>query len=109
MMLECPDVLGVGFGPANVALAVAFEEMGSPLRVRFVERQLEPRWQGGMLLDRSNVQNHPCRDLVTLRNPRSRYTFLNYLFEMGRLVEHLNLPVEFPLRKEYARYVNWGT
>jgi L-ornithine N5-monooxygenase len=106
---ECPDVLGVGFGPANVALAVAFEEMGSPLRVRFLERQREPRWQGGMLLDRSNVQNHPCRDLVTLRNPRSRYTFLNYLFEMGRLVEHLNLPMEFPLRKEYAQYVSWVT
>jgi L-ornithine N5-oxygenase len=26
---------------------------------------------------------------------------------MGRLVEHLNLPVTFPLRKEYAQYISW--
>ncbi len=100
-------MLGIGFGPANIALAVAIEESGEPLRVRFLERQAAPVWQGGMLLDGSDIQNHPARDLATLRNPRSRYTFLNYLFEMGRLVQHLNLPLRFPLRKEYAQYVAW--
>ena len=44
---------------------------------------------------------------MSLRNPRSRYSFINYLFENGRLIEHLNLPMEFPLRKEYAQYVSW--
>jgi diaminobutyrate-2-oxoglutarate transaminase len=106
---HCYDVLGIGFGPANVALAAAAAEADAkpPLDIRFLEAQREPLWQGGMLLDNSNIQNHPCRDLVTLRNPRSRYSFLNYLFEQGRLIEHLNLPVQFPLRKEYARYVTW--
>ena len=108
-MDDCYDVLGVGFGPANLSLAIALEEDGSPLTARFFEAQREPVWQGGMLLDGVNTQNHPCRDLVTLRNPRSRYSFLNYLFENGRLIEHLNLPVEFPLRKEYAQYVRWVT
>jgi L-ornithine N5-oxygenase len=32
---------------------------------------------------------------------------LNYLHQVGRLVEHLNLPGEFPLRKEYAAYIKW--
>jgi L-ornithine N5-monooxygenase len=62
-----------------------------------------------MLLDGSDMQNHPARDLVTLRNPRSHYSFLNYLFEEDRLIEHLNLPLEFPLRKEYAKYIQWVT
>jgi L-ornithine N5-oxygenase len=107
--LRLYDVLGVGFGPANVALAIALEEGMPGTAALFLEAQRDPVWQRGMLLDGSNIQNHPCRDLVSLRNPRSRYTFINYLFEEGRLLEHLNLPVEFPLRKEYAQYISWTT
>ncbi|GAA4437421.1 lysine N(6)-hydroxylase/L-ornithine N(5)-oxygenase family protein [Actinokineospora soli] len=103
------DVLGVGFGPANLALAIALREDAPGVTAHFLEAQRTPRWQGGMLLDGSNIQNHPVRDLVTLRNPRSRYSFINYLFEQGRLIEHLNLPMEFPLRKEYAQYIDWVT
>ncbi|WP_062980531.1 lysine N(6)-hydroxylase/L-ornithine N(5)-oxygenase family protein [Nocardia anaemiae] len=103
------DVLGIGFGPANLSLAIAIREDSSPVRPHFVEARTDPKWQGGMLLDGSNIQNHPSRDLVTLRNPQSRYSFLNYLFENDRLVEHLNLPMEFPLRKEYADYISWAT
>lgn len=107
-MQEFFDLLGVGFGPANVALAIANEESNHPLHAHFIDSQVNPVWQGGMLLERSNIQNNPCRDLATLRNPRSRYTFLNYLFENGRLLHYLNLPVEFPLRKDYAQYISWA-
>jgi L-ornithine N5-monooxygenase len=106
---EPVDVLGVGFGPANVSLAIALQEDRPEADASFLEAAPNPVWQGGLLLDGSNMQNHPNRDLVTLRNPRSRYSFLNYLFEEGRLIEHLNLPLEFPLRKEYARYIDWAT
>jgi L-ornithine N5-oxygenase len=108
-MSNCVDLLGVGFGPANLSLAIALQEDSPRTTALFLEAERDPVWQGGMLLDGSNIQNHPCRDLATLRNPRSYYTFLNYLFEEGRLVEHLNLPMEFPLRKEYARYIQWAT
>ncbi|MFF3323015.1 SidA/IucD/PvdA family monooxygenase [Streptomyces sp. NPDC002889] len=102
------DVLGIGFGPANLALAIALEEKHPGLDARFLESRPAPDWQPGMLLDGSDIQNHPSRDLVTLRNPRSRYSFLNYLHENGRLLRHLNLPGEFPLRKEYAGYIRWA-
>ncbi|MGD9485983.1 SidA/IucD/PvdA family monooxygenase [Streptomyces sp. TRM70308] len=102
------DVLGIGFGPANLALAIALEERYPHLSARFLESRDTPEWQPGMLLDGSDIQNHPSRDLVTLRNPRSRYSWLNYLYEQGRLLRHLNLPVEFPLRKEYAGYIRWA-
>jgi L-ornithine N5-oxygenase len=103
----CTDILGVGFGPANLALAIALEETLPTTTAHFLEARANPVWQDGMLLSRSNIQNHPVRDLVTLRNPRSRYSFINYLFEAGRLLSHLNLPVEFPLRKDYAQYISW--
>ncbi|HVB41297.1 MAG TPA: SidA/IucD/PvdA family monooxygenase [Streptosporangiaceae bacterium] len=106
---ECVDLLGVGFGPANLSLAIALQEDSPRTTALFLEAEQDPVWQGGMLLDGSNMQNHPYRDLVMLRNPRSRYSFLNYLFEQGRLIEYLNLPMEFPLRKEYAQYIQWAT
>lgn len=101
------DVIGVGFGPANLALAIAMEESTFDGKVLFFERKAEACWQEQMLLKGSDIQNNPARDLVTPRNPRSRYTFMNFLFENNRLYEHLNLGLEFPLRAEFAQYVQW--
>lgn len=102
------DVLGIGFGPANLALAIALREADSDLDIHFLEARPGPAWQSAMMLAGSDIQNHPVRDLVSLRNPRSRYTFINYLFEHDRLLAHLNLPSEFPLRKEYEQYICWA-
>lgn len=104
---ELYDVIGIGFGPANIALAIAMEESQFNGRCLFLERHAKTQWQPQMLLSGSDIQNNPCRDLVTPRNPRSRYTFINFLFEHNRLFEHLNLGLEFPLRREFAQYVQW--
>jgi L-ornithine N5-oxygenase len=101
------DILGIGFGPANIAFAAALEERHAQHSVLFLERLDAPAWQPAMLLNGSDIQNNPLRDLVTPRNPRSRYSFTNFLHEHGRLFEYLNLGIEFPLRKEYAQYVTW--
>jgi L-ornithine N5-monooxygenase len=101
------DLLGVGFGPSNIALAVALDELWPTATVKFLEAQPQPGWQSNLLLRGSDVQHHPLRDLVTPRNPRSRFTFVNFLHENGRLFHHLNLGLKFPLRAEYADYVRW--
>ncbi|MDH6114566.1 L-ornithine N5-oxygenase [Kitasatospora sp. MAP12-15] len=101
------DLIGVGFGPANISLAVALEELHPEISPLFLEARDTVVWQPEMLLSGSDIQNNPVRDLVTPRNPRSRYTFLNFLFEQGRLLEYLNLGLEFPLRKEYNQYITW--
>ncbi len=106
-MSDMLDVIGIGFGPANIALAIALEELESPLTIKFFEKNKTATWQNEMLLDNSDIQNHPLRDLVTPRNPRSRYSFTNFLFENNRLFEHLNLGLLFPLRVEYQQYVTW--
>jgi L-ornithine N5-oxygenase len=107
MLQEPYDIVGIGFGPANLALAIALEELWPEAAIRFIEANDGPAWQAGMLLPGADIQNHPLRDLVTPRNPRSRYTFVNYLHETGRLFAFLNVPQPFPLRKEYARYITW--
>jgi L-ornithine N5-monooxygenase len=102
------DVVGVGFGPANLAFAIAVEELQPGLDVVFLEKAGKTVWQPNMLFGTSDIQHHPLRDLVTPRNPRSRYTFTNFLFENGRLFEHFNLGRAFPIRAEYNQYISWA-
>lgn len=101
------SVLGIGFGPANLSLAVALEEFGYGDDVRFIERADEFQWQAEQLLPGTDIQNNPFRDLVMPRNPHSRYTFINYLAERGTLLDYLHLNTKFPLRREYADYLAW--
>jgi len=107
MMREIYDCIGVGFGPANIALAVMMREARFQGTVLFLERSLAPDWQPGMLLEGSDIQHNPLRDFATPRNPRSRYGFLSYLESVGRLFDFLNLDQPFPPRTEYAGYVRW--
>jgi L-ornithine N5-oxygenase len=101
------DVIGIGFGPSNIALAIAMEERGYRGSVLFLERNRESRWHEGMLLDGADIQNNPLRDLVTPVNPRSKYTFVNYLHSSGRFFRYLNLGLHYPLRKDFYGYVRW--
>lgn len=48
------------------------------------------------------------KDLATLRNPQSPYTFLNYLHSQGRLVSFINRGSTVPTRKEYSDYLSWA-
>jgi L-ornithine N5-monooxygenase len=101
------DLIGVGFGPANLALAIALEEDGEGQSSLFLEAKDSSVWHPGMLLEESQIQISVLKDLATLRNPRSQYTFLNYLKEKGRLFEFLNLRDLFPTRYEFNDYLAW--
>ncbi|HEY8022305.1 MAG TPA: SidA/IucD/PvdA family monooxygenase [Thermoanaerobaculia bacterium] len=106
------DVLGIGFGPANLALGICLEEEaeapgGRDLKRLFLEAKPQAAWHPGMLLEDSLIQISVLKDLATVRNPRSRFTFLNYLKVKGRLFEFLNLRDLFPTRIEFNDYLSW--
>jgi len=101
------DVIGVGIGPANLALAAALEEEAPTLRRLFLDSKPAPVWHPGMLLDDATIQLSVLKDLAMLRNPRSHFTFLNYLKAKGRLLEFLNLRDLFPTRVEFNDYLVW--
>jgi L-ornithine N5-oxygenase len=108
MITAIQDIAGIGFGPSNIALAICLSDMGSRAEHCYLEANAASSWQDQMMLDGSDIQNNPLRDFVTPRNPRSHFTFLNYLKEQGRLFEFLNMPTQYPLRREYASYVRWA-
>ncbi|OKI01383.1 oxidoreductase [Streptomyces sp. CB02923] len=100
-------VLGIGFGPANLSLAVALQEFGSLDRAHFIERSPGFQWQDEQLLSGADIQNNPFRDLVMPRNQDSPHTFVKYLASRGALTDYLHLNAKFPLRREYAGYLAW--
>jgi len=106
------DLLGLGFGPSNMALAIAVEEHNAtthdPLRAVFHERQATSRWHHGMLFEDAHMQVAFAKDLVTLRDPTSDYSFLAFLHEQERLVDFLNRGSLTPLRVEFAAYLRWA-
>ncbi|WP_026873774.1 lysine N(6)-hydroxylase/L-ornithine N(5)-oxygenase family protein [Inquilinus limosus] len=105
------DVIGVGFGPSNLALAIALDEAqrqrGAGLSHHFVEKQPGFTWHGGMLLPDSDMQISFLKDLVSLRDPTSPLTFVNYLHQKGRLEAFINRKTFFPSRIEFNDYLGW--
>jgi L-ornithine N5-oxygenase len=106
------DIVGVGFGPSNLALAIAVEEhnrwqAGRPVSAVFLERQRRFGWHRGMLIDTATMQVSFLKDLVTMRDPTSEFSFLAYLHSEGRLADFINHKTIFPTRIEFHDYLEW--
>ncbi|WP_455925905.1 lysine N(6)-hydroxylase/L-ornithine N(5)-oxygenase family protein [Pseudomonas putida] len=105
------DVLGIGFGPSNLALAIALQEQalqqGRHYQALFLDKQHDYRWHGNTLVTQSELQISYLKDLVTLRNPTSPYSFVNYLHKHDRLIDFINLGTLYPCRMEYNDYLRW--
>lgn len=100
------DFIGVGLGPFNLSLA-ALLNPHSQLNYKFVEKRENFNWHAGMQLPNAMLQVPFMADLVSLVDPTSPYSFLNYLKSQQRLYkfyfrENLYIP-----RKEYNHYCQW--
>ncbi|MFD7971359.1 lysine N(6)-hydroxylase/L-ornithine N(5)-oxygenase family protein [Streptomyces clavifer] len=109
------DLIGIGFGPSNVAMAIAISEHNAragtqeeAVTAHFFEQQPQFGWHRGMLIDDATMQVSFLKDLVTLRNPTSEFSFLCYLKSQGRLVDFINHKNLFPLRVEFHDYFEWA-
>lgn len=106
------DIIGIGFGPANLSLAIALEDAirGGSVRpsMRFIERQAHFGWHRAMMLPGADMQISFVKDLVSLRDPTSPFSFINYLHVKGRLNAFLNLKTFNPSRVEYNDYLAWA-
>lgn len=107
-MQHVHDLIGIGFGPNNIALAVHMRERSLPLDFRFLESRPDTRWHPQMMLDSTDIQHAVLRDFITPVEPRSYFSFSNYLKLHDRMLDHLNAPRPFPLRSELADYVCWA-
>jgi L-ornithine N5-oxygenase len=110
---EVHDLVGIGFGPAAIAVAAAFEDGyenlppgGERLRMSYLERAPSSAWQPDLLLPGADIQHHWLRDYANPRNPRSRFSFPNYLKETGRFYQ-FTLLGNYVTRIEWSEYTEW--
>ncbi|WP_019543980.1 lysine N(6)-hydroxylase/L-ornithine N(5)-oxygenase family protein [Streptomyces sulphureus] len=101
------DFVAVGLGPFNLGLACLTEPI-EELDGLFLDERDDFCWHPGMLLDDSTLQTPFLSDLVTLADPTSPYSFLNYLKEHGRLYPFYIRESFYPLRSEFSDYCNWA-
>ncbi|MFS0634774.1 lysine N(6)-hydroxylase/L-ornithine N(5)-oxygenase family protein [Mesobacillus foraminis] len=99
------DVIGVGIGPFNLGLAALLTK--TDCRYLFFDKKSRFEWHPGMLLEGTTLQVPFMADAVTMVDPTSPFSFLNYLHEHKRLYpfyffEKFNIP-----RTEYNHYCQW--
>jgi lysine N6-hydroxylase len=101
------DFVGIGLGPFNLGLACLAEPIAE-LGGVFLESKPHFEWHSGMFLEGAHLQTPFMSDLVTLADPTSPYSFLNYLKESGRLYAFYIRENFYPLRVEYDDYCRWA-
>ncbi|WP_116115612.1 lysine N(6)-hydroxylase/L-ornithine N(5)-oxygenase family protein [Austwickia chelonae] len=108
------DIIGIGFGPANIALAIALadhnREAPADRRITaiFLEKRDHFTWHPGMMLPGTTMQISFLKDLVTYRDPAHPLSFLTYVHQAGRLPDFVNKQSFFPTRQEFADYLTWA-
>ncbi|MBV0925899.1 SidA/IucD/PvdA family monooxygenase [Halomicroarcula limicola] len=101
------DVVGVGVGPFNLGLAAMLDSVEADVDAVFLERDAEFNWHEGMLLEGTTLEVPFLADIVTLADPTSDYSYLNYLREMGRIYEFYFYETFQIPRREYNDYLQW--
>ncbi|MGA4850934.1 lysine N(6)-hydroxylase/L-ornithine N(5)-oxygenase family protein [Streptomyces sp. G5(2025)] len=100
------DLLGVGIGPFNLSLAALADGLPE-LRTAFLEQRANFRWHWGMMIEGSTLQVPFLADLVSLVDPTSPWSFLNYMRSRERLFP-LYFAERFHIqRSEYDAYCRW--
>jgi len=99
------DLLGIGLGPFNLSLAALLKK--TDITAKFFEQKAEFNWHKGMILPHTTLQVPFMADLVTLIDPTSPYSFLNYLHTQQRLLKFYFLEDFKIYRKEYNHYCQW--
>lgn len=100
------DIIGVGIGPFNLGLAALTNPIKT-LNCLFIDRKPAFNWHPGLMFDDATLQVPFMADLVTMADPVSRFSFLNYLKEVDRLYKFYIREDFFILRKEYNKYCQW--
>jgi lysine N6-hydroxylase len=100
---ELYDLVGIGIGPFNLALA-ALAEPYEPLSCLFLDENAEFSWHPGMMVEGATLQVPFLADLVSLVDPTNRNSYLAWLRDQGRLFGFYVSEAWHVPRAEYEAY-----
>src|SRR5690606_41221888 len=79
----------------------------SALKTVFLDSKREFSWHPGLLVSGATIQTSHLKDLVTLADPTSRYSFLSYLHAHRRMYRFITAGFEGVPRVEFNDYFRW--
>ncbi|MFT4094932.1 MAG: SidA/IucD/PvdA family monooxygenase [Niabella sp.] len=100
------DIAGIGIGPFNLGLAALCQPIEN-LKTIFIDQKPVFDWHGGLMIAGTTLQVSYLADLVTLADPSSDYSYLNFLRNQNRLLQFGIHEKSYITRSEYNRYCNW--
>ncbi|KEF03340.1 MULTISPECIES: lysine N(6)-hydroxylase/L-ornithine N(5)-oxygenase family protein [Streptomyces] len=100
------DLIGIGIGPFNLSLAALAHPL-TELRTAFYDQRPAFQWHPGLLIEDATLQVPFLADLVTLADPTSPWSFLNYLKHRERLFPFYFAERFHIHRAEYDAYCRW--
>ena len=100
------DFIGIGLGPFNLSLASLIHQK-TDLKYVFFEQKEQFDWHAGMQLPNTVLQVPFMADLVSMVDPTSPFSFLNYLRHHQRLYKFYFLEQPHIPRREYNHYCQW--
>jgi lysine N6-hydroxylase len=101
------DFIAVGVGPFNLSLACLTAPIEN-LDGLFFDKNESFNWHPGMLLQDTTLQIPFMADLVTLADPTSPFSFLNYIKQQGKMYSFYIRENFLLLRNEYNQYCQWA-
>lgn len=100
------DLIGIGLGPSNLSLAALLNPLPQ-FSYQFLEKEKDFQWHSGMQLPFADLQVSHLKDLVTMVDPQSPFSFLSYLSSQKRLYQFINASFQRVSRTEYNQYYRW--
>ncbi|KAI5361484.1 Putative L-lysine 6-monooxygenase/L-ornithine 5-monooxygenase, FAD/NAD(P)-binding domain superfamily [Septoria linicola] len=102
------DLVCVGFGTTALSVASSLADSSPQARILFVERESQFTWNPEHILPDAPIGSNFLRDLTTTQNPRSEFTFVNFLQKTDQLIRFTNNSRMAPTRRLMAQYFKWA-
>lgn len=100
------DLIGIGIGPSNLSTAALLDPL-KQINSIFFDCKKEFQWFPGMLFPEATIQVSWLKDLVTLVDPTSQYSFLSFLAHKKRMYRFAMARFPRVKRREFNQYFQW--
>ncbi|MEO6723472.1 MAG: SidA/IucD/PvdA family monooxygenase [Ferruginibacter sp.] len=100
------DLAGIGVGPSNLSTAALLHPVKDIASI-FFDGKKEFQWFPGMLFPEATIQVSWLKDLVTLVDPTSKFSFLAFLAYKKRMYRFSMARYPKVKRREFNQYFQW--
>ncbi|POR24071.1 hypothetical protein BWK58_08835 [Flavobacterium columnare] len=102
------DLIGVGIGPSNLSTAALLKPISDSFQSVFFDDKKLFNWHPGLMFPDAKLQVSILKDLVSMLDPTSQFSFLNYLKEKKKLYMFAaRNGFNNVKRKEFEDYLLW--